>query len=307
MKVLVIGGTGFIGAHLVERLLEREHEVTIFTRNEKKARTRFGNRVHAIQWKTDEFVLLQEYAHKVHAVINLAGENIAGKKWTAYQKRKILSSRVNIGKSLSHAIQKSQDKPYLLLQASAIGFYGFSESEEFTEDAPAGEGFLPMVTKHWEDTIRKVKGDKTRKVFLRTGIILGEKGGMLPKMMLPFRWWIGGHIGSGKQWLSWIHIDDEVNAIIYLLEKKDSEGAYNLTAPNPVRMKTFAKTLGETMGKPSWFPVPGFILKAIYGDMAKETMLKGQKVLPKRLLDEGFQFKFTKLDNALEDLLNKKG
>jgi len=306
MKILVIGGTGFIGAHLVEKLLEREHEVTIFTRNEKKVRSRFGNRVHVIQWKTDEFMLLQEHAHKVHAVINLAGENIAAKKWTAFQKRKILSSRVNIGKSLSHAIQKSQDKPYILLQASAIGFYGFSESKEFTEDSPAGEGFLPMVTKHWEDTIRKVKDDKTRKVFLRTGVVLGKKGGMLPKMLLPFKWWAGGHIGSGKQWLSWIHIDDEVNAIIFLLEKKDSEGTYNLTAPNPVKMKTFAKTLGKTVGKPSWFHVPGFILKAIYGDMAKETMLKGQKVLPQRLLDEGFNFQYKDLKSALKELLNKE-
>lgn len=305
MKVLVVGGTGFIGTQLVEKLLEREHEVTIFTRNERKARTRFGDRVHVIQWKTDEFMLLQEHAHKVHAVINLAGENIAAKKWTALQKRKILSSRVNIGKSLSHSIQKSHDKPYILLQASAIGFYGFSENEEFTEDSPAGEGFLPMVTKHWEDTIRNVKADKTRKIFLRTGIVLGKKGGMLPKMMIPFKWWVGGHIGSGKQWLSWIHIDDEVNAIIYLLEKEDSEGAYNLTAPEPVRMKDFAKTLGKTMGKPSWFHVPGLILKTIYGDMAKETMLKGQKVLPKRLKDEGFKFQHTDLKSALQDLTLK--
>jgi len=305
MKVLVVGGTGFIGTQLVEKLLEREHEVTIFTRNERKARTRFGDRVHVIQWKTDEFMLLQEHAHKVHAVINLAGENIAAKKWTALQKRKILSSRVNIGKSLSHSIQKSHDKPYILLQASAIGFYGFSENEEFTEDSPAGEGFLPMVTKHWEDTIRNVKADKTRKIFLRTGIVLGKKGGMLPKMMIPFKWWVGGHIGSGKQWLSWIHIDDEVNAIIYLLEKEDSEGAYNLTAPEPVKMKDFAKTLGKTMGKPSWFHVPGLILKTIYGDMAKETMLKGQKVLPKRLKDEGFKFQHTDLKSALQDLTLK--
>ena len=303
MKILVIGGTGFIGTHLVKKLLEREHEVTIFTRNEKKTRARFGDRVQVIQWKTDEFMLLQEHAHKVHAVINLAGENIAAKRWTALQKRKILSSRINIGKSLSHAIQKSQDKPYLLLQASAIGFYGFSENEEFTEDSSAGEGFLPMVTKHWEDTIRKVKSDKTRKVFLRTGVVLGKKGGMLPKIMMPFKWGAGGHIGSGKQWLSWIHIEDEVNAIIYLLEKEDSEGTYNLTAPEPVRMKDFAKTLGKTLRKPAWLNVPGFILKLIYGDMAKETMLQGQKVIPKRLMDEGFQFRFTKLQDAMDNLL----
>lgn len=305
MKVLVIGGTGFIGKYLVEKLLNRGHEVTIFSRNEKKVRHLFGSRVFVQQWKSSEYILLQEHAHKVHAVINLAGESIAARKWTDHQKRKILSSRVNIGKSLSYAIQQSQDKPYILLQASAIGFYGFSETDEFTEKSPAGKGFLPMVTKHWEDTIRNVKSEKTRKVFLRTGLVLGNQGGLLPRMLMPFKFMMGGSIGHGRQWLSWIHIEDEVNAIIYLMEKEDSEGAYNLTAPEPVRMKEFARTLGKTIGKPAWMKVPGFILKLLYGDMAKETMLQGQKVIPKRLMDDGFQFKFTKLDDALENLLKQ--
>jgi len=306
MKVLVIGGTGFIGKPLIEKLLERNHEVTVFSRNEKKVRSVFNNRVHIQQWTPDEYILLQEHVHKVHAVINLAGENIAAKKWTDYQKRKIISSRISIGKSLSYAIQQSQDKPYLLLQASAIGFYGFSENLVFTEDAPEGKGFLPMVAKYWEDTIRKIKRDKTRKVFLRTGVVLGKKEGMLPKMMQPFKFMAGSTPGNGNQWLSWIHLEDEINAIIFLLEKEDSSGVYNLTAPNPVQMKTFVKILGRKLGRPAWLKVPGFILKAIYGDMAKETMLQGQKVIPRRLQEEGFTFSYPELDKALEDLIDSE-
>ncbi|MFO8235376.1 MAG: TIGR01777 family oxidoreductase [Bacteroidales bacterium] len=305
MKVLVIGATGFIGHHLVRKLIEREHEVIVFTRNHVKAQKLFVDRVYIQQWRTDDYIMLQEFAHKVEVVINLAGENLAAKRWTSEQKRKILSTRVNIGKALSFALKQSHTKPYLLMQASAVDYYGFSEDKVFTEEHSNGSGFLAMVTRQWEDSVRNVEKDKTRKVFLRTGVVLGRQGGMLPKVMLPFRYFAGAYLGSGEQSLSWIHIEDEVDAIIWIMEKKDSAGAYNLTSPNPVSMKEFVKTLSKVMGRPAFFKVPSFVLKTIYGDMAKETILSGQKAIPKRLQNEGFEFKHTDLEEAIKNILNK--
>jgi uncharacterized protein (TIGR01777 family) len=302
----MIGATGFIGKPLFDKLIERGHELYVFTRNEAKARQKLSDQARFIQWRSNEYIVLQEYAHKVDAVINLAGENLAAKRWTGDQKRNILASRVNIGKAISFALDKSKDKPYLLIQGSAIGFYGYSQSYTYREGMPVGEGFLPMVTKQWEDSVRHVDDRNTRKVFIRSGVVLGKAGGMLPKMMLPFRFFLGGYPGSGDQWLSWIHIDDEVKAIVTLLEAENSAGVYNLTAPNPVTMRQFAKTLGKVMGRPSWTRVPGFLMEAVMGDMARETILSGQKVLPSRLQEHGYQYDHPQLEEALEDILQKK-
>ena len=305
MKILMIGATGFIGKPLFHKLLQHGHQVYVFTRNEAKARQRLSDRARFIQWRSNEYIVLQEYAHKVDAVINLAGENLAAKRWTGDQKRKILASRVNIGKAVSLALDRSKDKPYLLIQGSAIGFYGYSQSYTYREGMPVGEGFLPMVTKQWEDSVRHVDDRNTRKVFIRSGVVLGKEGGMLPKMMLPFRFFVGGYPGSGNQWLSWIHIDDEVKAIVALLEAENSAGVYNLTAPNPLTMRQFAKTLGKVMGRPAWTRVPGSLMEAVMGDMARETILSGQKVLPIRLQENGFQYDHPQLEEALEDILQK--
>jgi len=305
MRVLIIGATGFIGRNLVKKLLEKKHQVTVFTRNQPKASKLFGDKVYIQQWKTDDYIILQEFAHKVDLVVNLAGENLAAGKWTSHQKRKILSSRVNIGKAISFALKQSHDKPYLLIQASAIGFYGFNETKEFTEGSPNGEGFMPMVTRQWEDSVRNVEEDNTRKVFIRSGVVLGKEGGFLPKMIKPFRLFAGMYPGSGKQWLSWIHIEDEINAIIQLMENNQSNGYYNLTAPEPVRMKTFSKTLAKILRRPLWLKIPGWILKITYGDMAKEAILSGQKVLPKRLEEIGFEFKYPELEDALKDIVSR--
>jgi hypothetical protein len=160
-----------------------------------------------------------------------------------------------------------------------------------------------MVTKQWEESVRNVEEDNTRKIFIRTGIVLGKSGGMLPQMIKPFSYFIGGPLGSGRQWLSWVHIDDATEAIVQLAEKDGLSGAFNLTAPNPVTMKEFARILGKVMKKPSWLPVPAFLLKAVFGDMSRETMLQGQKVMPKRLQELGFEFKYPGLEEALHDLV----
>ena len=304
MRVLLIGATGFIGKPLVEKLVARNHEVYIFTRNDKKTRNLFGDKVHIQQWKADDYIILQEYAHKVDVVINLAGENLSSKRWTGDQKRKILSSRVNIGKALSFALKQSEDKPYLLIQASAIGYYGYSEEKVFTERSPVGDGFLPMVAQQWEDSVRNIVEDNTRKIFIRSGVVLGREGGLLPQMLKTFRLFMGGHLGTGNQWLSWIHIDDATEAIVRLVETPGLGGPYNLTAPNPVTMKEFASTLGKVLNRPSWFPVPSFVLETVFGDMAREIMLQGQKVMPRKLQEIGFEFQYNDLESALTDLMN---
>ena len=304
MRVLLIGATGFIGKPLVEKLVARNHEVYIFTRNDKKTRSLFGDKVHIQQWKADDYIILQEYAHKVDVVINLAGENLSSKRWTGDQKRKILSSRVNIGKALSFALKQSEDKPYLLIQASAIGYYGYSEEKVFTERSPVGDGFLPMVAQQWEDSVRNIVEDNTRKIFIRSGVVLGREGGLLPQMLKTFRLFMGGHLGTGNQWLSWIHIDDATEAIVRLVETPGLGGPYNLTAPNPVTMKEFASTLGKVLNRPSWFPVPSFVLETVFGDMAREIMLQGQKVMPRKLQEIGFEFQYNDLGSALTDLMN---
>jgi uncharacterized protein (TIGR01777 family) len=304
MRVLLIGATGFIGKPLVEKLVARNHEVYIFTRNDKKTRSLFGDKVHIQQWKADDYIILQEYAHKVDVVINLAGENLSSKRWTGDQKRKILSSRVNIGKALSFALKQSEDKPYLLIQASAIGYYGYSEEKVFTERSPVGDGFLPMVAQQWEDSVRNIVEDNTRKIFMRSGVVLGREGGLLPQMLKTFRLFMGGHLGTGNQWLSWIHIDDATEAIVRLAETPGLGGPYNLTAPNPVTMKEFAATLGKVLNRPSWFPVPSFVLETVFGDMAREIMLQGQKVMPRKLQEIGFEFQYNDLESALTDLMN---
>ena len=304
MRVLLIGATGFIGKPLVEKLVARNHEVYIFTRNDKKTRSLFGDKVHIQQWKADDYIILQEYAHKVDVVINLAGENLSSKRWSGDQKRKILSSRVNIGKALSFALKQSEDKPYLLIQASAIGYYGYSEEKVFTERSPVGDGFLPMVAQQWEDSVRNIVEDNTRKIFIRSGVVLGREGGLLPQMLKTFRLFMGGHLGTGNQWLSWIHIDDATEAIVRLVETPGLGGPYNLTAPNPVTMKEFASTLGKVLNRPSWFPVPSFVLETVFGDMAREIMLQGQKVMPRKLQEIGFEFQYNDLESALTDLMN---
>ncbi|MFP4619731.1 MAG: TIGR01777 family oxidoreductase [Bacteroidales bacterium] len=305
MKILVIGATGFIGKPLVEKLLKRNHEVYVFTRNDEKARRLFSDRVFIQQWKTDEYIVLQEYAHKVDVVINLAGENLGEKRWTGDQKRKILSSRVNIGKALSFALKQSKDKPYLLIQGSGVDYYGFSEHQTFPEKSPAGEGFLPMLAQQWEDSVRNIEEDNTRKIFIRTGVVLGREGGILPRMMRPFRFFLGGPLGTGRQWISWIHIDDETEAIVRLAETNGLEGPYNLAAPTPVTMKEFAATLGKVMQKPSWLPVPPFLLKMVFGDMAKEMILQGQRVIPEKIREIGFEFRYPDLESALTELLKR--
>jgi hypothetical protein len=235
------------------------------------------------------------------AVVHLAGEPIAESRWTPERKQEILNSRQLSTQKIVEAIAQANPKPTVLVNASAIGYYGTSETATFDETSPAGNDFLAEVCQAWEAEAQKVKDAGVRLVILRLGIVLGD-GGALAKMTPPFKVFAGGPIGTGRQWFSWIHRDDLVNLILEALSRKDIEGVFNATAPNPVRMTELCQTIGETLNRPSWLPVPSFALEAYLGEGAK-VVLEGQQVLPKRTTNYGFKYRYPTVKQALAEIL----
>ncbi|AUT03273.1 TIGR01777 family protein [Nostoc sp. CENA543] len=305
MKIAITGATGFVGSRLVERLHKQGHQILILTRNTTSAQRVFPQEV----FKNVEIVAYtpttsgawQDSIAGCDGVVNLAGEPIAEKRWTEQEKQEILNSRQVVTQKIVEAIAKANPKPSVLVNASAIGYYGTSETAAFDEDSASGTDFLAQVCQAWETEARKVKDTGVRLVILRLGIVLGL-GGALAKMLTPFKLFAGGPIGSGRQWFSWIHVDDLVNLIVQSLTKPEMEGVYNATAPKPVRMNDLSQTLGQVMNRPSWLPVPGFALEALLGDGAI-VVLEGQQVLPKRTLESGFEYQYTNLQPALKDIV----
>jgi uncharacterized protein len=301
MKIAIAGATGFVGSRLVEQLQAQGHQIVILTRSPEQASNRFGaaavvgyNPLKSGEW--------QSAIDGCDAVINLAGEPIAEKRWTPAQKRVMLESRQVGTEKIVEAIEKATNKPSVLINASAIGYYGTSETSKFDETSPAGSDFLAEVCTKWEAAAQAASASGTRVAILRLGIVLGENGGALGKMLAPFSAFVGGPIGSGKQWFSWIHRDDVVKLIITALTDPNMRGVYNATAPNPVTMTDFAQTLGTVMNRPSWLPVPNFALEALLGEGAI-VVLQGQQVTPNNTLAQGFQFQYPTLKPALAAIL----
>ena len=301
MKIVIIGATGFIGRKLFTALDKEEYELTVISRNASNARKLLGEHAEFCEWDGSDESRLTEIFTDAKAIINLAGESIAAVGWSQAQRKKIISSRVKVSTAVVNTINRLNQKPEVLLQASAIGFYGSDFENASDENSPAGNGFLAEVTQKWENATTGLSQD-VRLVLLRTGVVIAKDGGALPKMALPFKVGIGGYIGSGKQWLSWIHIDDEVDAIQFLMEHADAAGIFNLTAPEPVKMKDFAKELGQAMKRPSWLHVPSFAIKLAMGQRGKEILLASQKVLPNRLIEAGFTLQFTDARIALANI-----
>ena len=304
MKVVITGGTGFIGRNLCGKLSAAGYKVVALTRNAAKAAATLGSTAECISW---DGMTSGEWCKEIdgaEAVINLAGANLADKPWTNAYKKIILDSRINAGKAIAQAIQSAAKKPAVLLQGSAIGIYGNGGEETINEESPFGNGFLADVVQRWEASVEDV-ATTTRLVFLRTGVVLGAGEGTLAKMELPFKWCAGGPPGGGKQWFSWVHIEDTTDSIQFLLENKNVTGAFNLTAPNPTQMGTFCKELANALNRPSWLPVPAFALRALLGEMAEETVLASQNVLPQRLLEAGFKFKFENVADALNQIYSE--
>lgn len=300
MKVAIAGGTGFVGSRLVERLLAEGHQVLILTRN--PASVKPAPNVEVVAYNLKESGAWQQSISGCDAVVNLAGEPIAEKRWTPEHKQEIINSRKIGTQKIVEAISKANPKPSVLVSASAIGYYGSSETATFEESSPSGNDFLAQVCQEWEAEAQKVKDTGTRLVIVRIGIVLGM-GGVIGKMIPPFKMFAGGPIGTGKQWFSWIHRDDLVNLILFALKQKEVEGVLNATAPNPVRMNEVSQTLGEVLNRPSWLPVPAFALEVLLGDGA-QVVLEGQQVLPKRTITQGFDYQYPTLKQALEEFLD---
>ena len=306
MKVAITGATGFVGSRLVERLHAQGHQVLVLTRNPATAQKVFPNsafpNLEIIAYTPTESGSWQQALAGCDGVVNLAGEPIAQERWTPQRKQEILKSRQVGTQKIVEAIALANPKPSVLVSASAIGYYGTSETATFEETSPPGDDFLASVCQGWEAEAQKVIATGTRLVILRLGIVLGM-GGAIAKMIAPFKLFAGGPIGSGRQWFSWIHREDVVNLIFLALTRPDIEGVLNATAPNPVRMAEFCQTMGQVLNRPSWLPVPGFALEALLGDGAM-VVLEGQQVLPKRTLVNGFEYQYPEVKPALEAILS---
>ncbi len=305
MKIILSGGTGFIGKALLDRLLVAGHRIVLLTRNPGPARLLIQGYGEVQKWDGRAAGEWTSHIESADAVINLAGESIIAKRWTARQKEKIISTRIAATKAIVEAISKAAKKPSVFVNASAIGYYGNVENEEVTKSRSKGNGFLADTCEQWENTAREAEKSGVRVVLTRIGIVLEKEGGALQRMLLPFQIFMGGHLGSGKQWFSWIHRDDIVEAIIFLLGASNIVGPVNLVSPNPVSMKEFCKVLGKVMGRPSWAPVPSFVLRSVLGEMS-EMLLTGQRVIPQKLKEAGYRFKYPRLEEALAAILKNK-
>lgn len=297
MKLVITGATGFIGSALCSQLLQRGHHLTLLTRSAPPdASTPAKTWRHWTPGTSGEWEASLDGAD---GVINLAGEPIAARRWTAKQKQRIHLSRTEATRSIVEAFAKAKRKPAFLLSGSAVGYYGPHGDEIVAEETPAGSDFLSSVCRAWEGEAQKAEPMGIRVVRLRTGIVLGPHGGALAKMLLPFKVFVGGPLGSGAQWMSWIHLEDELGLILHLIETPQAAGAVNATAPNPATMKEFCQTLGKVMRRPCWAPVPSFALRLMLGEMA-DMLLTGQRVVPAAAQKLGYQFRYSNLSDALK-------
>lgn len=304
MKLVVAGGTGFIGSALCARLTGQGHSLILLVRSISAA-AEAPNKT-AILWQPGSAgaweQTLEETIAGADGIINLAGEPIAAKRWTEGQKRKLRSSRIDTTRILVTAIGRAKKKPGFFINASAVGYYGPRGDEVITEESGPGGDFLAEVCSEWEEEAKKAEAHGVRVIRLRTGIVLGKGGGALSKMVPPFKLFIGGPLGSGRQWMPWIHLEDEIGLIQFLLENNGARGAVNATAPNPVTMKEFCRTLGSVLHRPCWAPVPAFALRLLLGEIA-EMLLTGQRAVPAAAQKLGYRFRYPRLQEALEALV----
>lgn len=302
MRVLIAGGTGLIGSALAANLLDSDWEVTALTRSPDLPQSGKFKRVELVKWDGETPEGWGHLVSQVDAIVNLAGQGIADGRWTPERKARIRESRKNAGQALVSALQNADAVPKVLIQASAVGYYGPCADQELTEQAPPGTDFLAQVCVDWEASTESAESMGVRRVVVRTGVVLSDRGGALPKMALPFRLFAGGPLGSGRQFFPWIHIADEVAAIRFLIENDAAAGPYNLAAPNPPRNRDFVRDLGRAMGRPSLMPTPSFALRALFGEMST-VLLDGQRAVPASLQRGGFAFTYPHAIAALQDLV----
>ena len=297
MKILITGGTGFIGKKLCHFLLDKEHELTVLSRHPEKVNTLCGESVKAIN-NIDQLTASDSF----DAIINLAGEGIADARWTTARKQVLLDSRINTTKQLVAFIERADKKPEVFISGSAVGFYGNRGSLLLAEDSEPHEEFSHELCSKWEVAAQEAEKMGVRVCIVRTGLVIGDDGGFLKRMLPPFKFGLGGQIGDGQQWMSWIHRTDYIAVIDKLLETTVLQGVFNATAPEPVTNAEFSKTLGKVLNRPAFLPVPAFVLKILLGEMA-ELLLGGQRVMPAKIESAGFEYTFRTLEEALNDVL----
>lgn len=300
MKILITGATGLIGGSLTRQLLHLSHELTVLTRNVDTARDKFGDRVS--YWPSLD---KQRSLDGFDAVINLAGEPIADKRWSKAQKERLCRSRWDLTERLAVLIAASQTPPGVFISGSAVGYYGDQGQAVVTEDEAPHDEFTHQLCQRWESLALRAQSSYTRVCLLRTGVVLAPKGGALAKMLPPFRMGIGGPIGNGRQYLPWIHIDDMVNAIIFLLDSPTLRGPFNMVAPYPVHNEQFTATLAKVLDRPAFLRAPAFAMRLLMGEAAV-LVLGGQRAVPKRLEEAGYTFRFFELEQALDDVINQQ-
>ena len=304
-KITITGATGLIGTELCHALINRGDEVTVFTRDVASAKNSLGAAMKYVKWDYKNPIVWQDFLKNQDAVIHLAGANLFGKRWTEKYKKVILESREVSTKNLVSALKNSQSKVKVLISSSGVGYYGSRGEEFLTEKSNSGNDFLAQVCNVWEREAAKASEIGIRTAMLRQGIVLSNKGGALAKFLPPFKLFIGGALGNGRQWFPWIHIDDLITIYLFVLDNAEISGAVNVASPQNVRMNQFAKSLGQILNRPSIFTIPEFALKILVGEAAS-TIVSSQRVLPQKLIDQGFKFKFENLEEALKDLLKTK-
>jgi len=302
MRVIISGATGFIGRALC-RELHGDYEVIALSRDSTRAAGLVGEYAKVVEWDARTASSWARHVEDAHAVISLAGESIATGRWTQPKRDSIMRSRTNSANAIVDAVGGARNKPAVVIQISAVGYYGSRGDEVLDEDSPPGAGFLAEVSRKVESIVAKVERSGVRHVIARAGMVLGREGGALPRLMTPFRFYLGGSIGSGRQWVSWISRQDVIGAVRFLMDNQNLKGAFNLTAPDPVTMKQFCRTLGRVLHRPAWTVLPGLAARLAFGQMADEALLASQKALPRRLMDAGFQFRHPDLQTGLDAII----
>jgi uncharacterized protein (TIGR01777 family) len=300
MHILLTGGTGLIGQHLCQRWQAEGHRLTVWSRRPEQVAKICGTGVRGVAWLDD--IAADD---PVDAVINLAGAPIADRPWTAARRTLLWASRVALTEQLLAWLERRDQRPSVLISGSAVGWYGDGGERELTESsAPVKEDFASQLCIAWEETALRAQALGIRVVLVRTGLVLAADGGFLSRLRLPYKLGLGGPLGDGRQWMPWVHIDDQIALIDFLMQQKEASGPYNACAPEPVRNREFAKRLGRTLHRPAWMPMPALLLKAGLGEMST-LLLGGQRARPVRLLAAGFTFRFNDLQSALDNLSSR--
>jgi uncharacterized protein (TIGR01777 family) len=302
MKVFITGATGQIGSRLVHALSARGDQVVALSRNPQAAQARLGPAATVVEGDPAQPGAWTHAVSGAHGVVNLAGESLFARRWNDEFKKTLRDSRVLSTTNVVDAISVAADPPRVLVSGSEIGYYGCSETADFTEHSPPGSDFLGGLCVEWEAEANKAADLGARVVLLRTGVVLDQRGGALKQMLLPFKLFLGGKVGGGRQWVSWIHHADEVGLILWALDNAFVSGPLNATAPNPVTNAALAQALGRALGRPSFVPTPAFAVRTMLGEVA-QLVTQGQRVLPRKALDLGYEFKFPDIGPALADLL----